>query len=133
VLQAVVDGRSASAAISHAQTRATEVMGAQLGALFLSEHQKTREEILGAITQQYSILSQNQGPSMFTTFPMPVPSQIVEKPDLLQMLRFQTIDDRQESIAEAHRQTFEWVWKGSGPRERPWHCFSQWLSDEGGI
>ncbi|KAM0794722.1 hypothetical protein BDR22DRAFT_789812, partial [Usnea florida] len=40
---------------------------------------------------------------------------------------------RQESIAEAHSQTFQWIFDASGEKVRPWSNFVEWLESGHGI
>ena len=42
-------------------------------------------------------------------------------------LVFPEIHFRQENIADAHRDTFEWIFDESGQRLRPWSSFVDWL------
>ncbi|KAL8827409.1 MAG: hypothetical protein Q9191_003205 [Dirinaria sp. TL-2023a] len=46
---------------------------------------------------------------------------------LLKSLWFTEIYSREERIADAHRQTFEWVFDQSGQALGPWDNFAQWL------
>ena len=46
---------------------------------------------------------------------------------LLESLYFPDIHARQEGIEEAHRQTYEWIFRNPGDKHRPWHSFIDWL------
>ena len=52
---------------------------------------------------------------------------------LLDSLWFAEILSREETIAEAHSETFEWIFDKSGEAVRPWDNFSAWLENGGGI
>jgi hypothetical protein len=52
--------------------------------------------------------------------------------DLLLSLRFLTIDDRYVAIPEAHKKTFQWIFKDSD-HGQPWSNFSHWLRSGEGI
>ncbi|PMD37906.1 hypothetical protein L207DRAFT_635353 [Hyaloscypha variabilis F] len=52
---------------------------------------------------------------------------------LLESLRFETINYRHESIALAHRRTFEWIFRDPEPEGKPWRNFCQWLESGTGI
>ena len=45
----------------------------------------------------------------------------------LESLHFPEIHARQEEIADAHKETFHWVFEQAGPRLRPWDSFVKWL------
>ena len=51
----------------------------------------------------------------------------------LEALYFPEIYVRQESIAEAHSQTFQWIFDASGEEVRPWSNFVGWLESGHGI
>lgn len=51
----------------------------------------------------------------------------------LEALYFPEIYVRQESIAEAHSQTFQWIFDASGEKVRPWSNFVRWLESGHGI
>ena len=51
----------------------------------------------------------------------------------LEALYFPEIHVRQESIAEAHGQTFQWIFDPSGEEVRPWSNFVEWLESGHGI
>lgn len=53
--------------------------------------------------------------------------------DLLKSLWFQTITDRYEEIAEAHKRTFEWIFQDSPYEEARWSNFAHWLSQGDGL
>ena len=42
-------------------------------------------------------------------------------------LYFPDLHARQEEIAEAHKQTFEWIFHKSSPKAHLWHNFADWL------
>ena len=52
---------------------------------------------------------------------------------LLESLWFAEILVREETITEAHRKTFEWIFDRSGRAVRPWSNFISWLEDGEGI
>ena len=52
---------------------------------------------------------------------------------LLESLWFTEILSREETIAEAHRETFEWVFDKSGKAILPWDNFNAWLENGEGI
>ena len=51
----------------------------------------------------------------------------------LEALYFPEMYVRQESIAEAHSQTFQWIFDASGEKVRPWSNFVGWLESGHGI
>lgn len=51
----------------------------------------------------------------------------------LESLYFPEILSRQEEIADAHKQTFEWIFDASGSKVRPWNNFVEWLERGQGI
>ena len=52
---------------------------------------------------------------------------------LLDSLWFAEILSREETIAEAHSETFQWIFDKSGRAVRPWDNFSAWLENGEGI
>ena len=52
---------------------------------------------------------------------------------LLDSLWFPEILVREETIADAHRKTFGWIFDGSGQAVRPWNNFVAWLENGEGI
>lgn len=52
---------------------------------------------------------------------------------LLASLRFETMTLRHEAIEEAHRRTFEWIFRDPKEEGKPWHNFSQWLESGSGV
>lgn len=50
---------------------------------------------------------------------------------LLQSLSFDTMKHRSETIAEAHQETFEWIFSDS--EFRPWSNFREWLQSDNGL
>ena len=52
---------------------------------------------------------------------------------LLDSLWFAEILSREETIAEAHRKTFQWIFDKSGQAVHPWDNFSAWLENGEGI
>ena len=52
---------------------------------------------------------------------------------LLDSLWFAEILSREETIAEAHSETFQWIFDKSGQAVRPWDNFSAWLENGEGI
>ena len=52
---------------------------------------------------------------------------------LLESLWFAEILVREETIAEAHRKTFQWIFDRTGRAVRPWSNFISWLEDGEGI
>lgn len=132
VLQAILNGQSASTAASNVQTHAIEDMNAKLESLIINEHQQTRNEIIDEIRQQNLQHSTRGGfvPLMPQIDPNLDP---FEKTDILVMLKFVTIDDRHSSIPAAHRTTFGWIWASQTQGYQIWSNFWQWLTEEQGI
>jgi hypothetical protein len=52
---------------------------------------------------------------------------------LLSTLRFPEIGDRQESIPDALKNTFEWIYHDPAPDAKPWANFTKWLELGDGI
>ncbi|TGO25742.1 hypothetical protein BPAE_0073g00080 [Botrytis paeoniae] len=52
---------------------------------------------------------------------------------ILQSLKFSSMSLRRETIAEAHQQTFEWVFCDPKIEHKPWSNFSELLKTENGI
>ncbi|RMJ07602.1 hypothetical protein CDV36_012796 [Fusarium kuroshium] len=52
---------------------------------------------------------------------------------LLSCLRFPSISQRYEEVAEAHRSTFEWIFKADKSGEATWSNFPQWLEHGNGV
>lgn len=48
----------------------------------------------------------------------------------LASLHFPEIESRQEEVAEAHQETFQWIFDDSGGEMRPWANFVDWLKTE---
>ena len=46
---------------------------------------------------------------------------------LLQRLRFADIQDRHDQIAEAHKETFQWIFQDPAVTGKPWSNFESWL------
>jgi len=55
-----------------------------------------------------------------------VPTQ-AHRDKVLESLAFSHMYARQESIADAHKNTFRWILDASDGATRPWHNFRQWL------
>ena len=51
----------------------------------------------------------------------------------LETVYFREIHARQESIKEAHSETYQWIFDASGERVRPWSNFVEWLESGHGI
>ena len=49
---------------------------------------------------------------------------------VLASLHFPEIHSRQEEVAEAHQETFQWIFDDSGGAMRPWANFVDWLKTE---
>ncbi|RDL33042.1 uncharacterized protein BP5553_08481 [Venustampulla echinocandica] len=59
--------------------------------------------------------------------------QIADAEDcILGSLRYPTMMERYEEITEAHRKTFEWIFRNPDG-EKPWSDFSKWLQSQNGI
>lgn len=107
-------------------------MNKKLEGLIIKEHQQTRPEIIEEIRQQHyqaQAVSRAGGMNMPHINPNAVPQ---ERTDVLVMLKFTTIDDRHCAIPEAHRATFEWIWKRPSGQQQ-WSDFPHWLRKEQGI
>ncbi|THV48832.1 hypothetical protein BGAL_0225g00100 [Botrytis galanthina] len=52
---------------------------------------------------------------------------------ILESLKFSSMNLRHETIAEAHQQTFEWIFCDPKTERKPWSNFSEWLKTENGI
>ncbi|TGO12243.1 hypothetical protein BTUL_0092g00430 [Botrytis tulipae] len=52
---------------------------------------------------------------------------------ILESLKFSSMNLRHEIIAEAHQQTFEWIFCDPKIEPKPWSNFSEWLKTENGI
>lgn len=52
---------------------------------------------------------------------------------VLESLRFPHMYARQESVADAHKDTFRWIFDATEETTRPWHNFREWLENESGI
>ncbi|RFU34867.1 hypothetical protein B7463_g1457, partial [Scytalidium lignicola] len=48
-------------------------------------------------------------------------------------LRFGDMKDREDTIAEAHRKTFEWIFHDPGTEQKPWSSFIDWLQSDSDI
>ncbi|KAL8942792.1 MAG: hypothetical protein Q9211_001246 [Gyalolechia sp. 1 TL-2023] len=53
-------------------------------------------------------------------------------PALIQSLRFPGLMDRYENVAEAHGQTFSWIFTPDDGKQ-PWHSFTSWLEESTSI
>ncbi|KAI3318136.1 hypothetical protein HD806DRAFT_513199 [Xylariaceae sp. AK1471] len=51
------------------------------------------------------------------------------KDDVLHCLEYRSLQDRYDSINDAHRKTFDWIYQGPSNRQKPWSNFSEWLVD----
>lgn len=52
---------------------------------------------------------------------------------ILESLKFSSMNLRHETIAEAHQQTFEWIFCDPKIEHKPWSNFSEWLKTKNGI
>ncbi|KAF7884006.1 hypothetical protein EAF00_011318 [Botryotinia globosa] len=52
---------------------------------------------------------------------------------ILESLKFSSMNLRHETIAEAHQQTFEWIFCDPKIEHKPWSNFSEWLKTGNGI
>jgi hypothetical protein len=52
---------------------------------------------------------------------------------LLEDLRFSTMADRYETVADAHQRTFEWIFQGPQVSRTPWSNFTEWLRTGSGV
>jgi hypothetical protein len=52
---------------------------------------------------------------------------------LLESLKFPMILYRMESIAKAHQDTFQWIFKEPEAIHKPWDSFIRWLRNDGGL
>lgn len=48
----------------------------------------------------------------------------------LDRLRYPGMQDREQRIAKAHENTFQWIWEGCIPSEKRWSSFIDWLESE---
>lgn len=53
--------------------------------------------------------------------------------EILHSLKFSTINERYEGVAEAHKRTFEWVYKDSPFEDAGWSNFTHWLQHDDGL
>ncbi|KAF7918703.1 uncharacterized protein EAE97_011798 [Botrytis byssoidea] len=53
--------------------------------------------------------------------------------NILESLKFSSMNLRHETIAEAHQQTFEWIFCDPENEHKPWSNFSEWLKTENDI
>jgi hypothetical protein len=51
---------------------------------------------------------------------------------LLESLKFPMMNDRYEKLAQAHQETFTWIFKNPQEHHKPWDDFSKWLSTASG-
>jgi hypothetical protein len=52
---------------------------------------------------------------------------------VLRCLKFSTMNDRYDRVADAHKKTFEWIFRNPNTWNKPWNDFSHWLSHGEGI
>ena len=81
----------------------------------LKENEKTRDHISSQLRDQEKRLAEEE-----------------YRTRLLESLWFADILSREETIAEAHRETFEWIFDKSGKAIRPWDNFNTRLEAGGG-
>ena len=76
----------------------------------LNENEKTREHITQRFQEHEKRVAEEEHRTKF-----------------LESLWFSEIHSREETIAEAHRKTFEWIFDKSGKAVRRWDNFNTWL------
>ncbi|PMD34239.1 hypothetical protein L207DRAFT_138175 [Hyaloscypha variabilis F] len=52
---------------------------------------------------------------------------------ILESLRFETMKYRYETISEAHKRTFEWIFRDPDAEGKPWSSFIKWAESGSGI
>ena len=52
---------------------------------------------------------------------------------ILQSLYFPEMEHRCDRIAEAYSKTFQWIYQGPGPEDRPWASFTEWLEHDSNL
>lgn len=57
----------------------------------------------------------------------------LESQRFIDSLWFPEIVSRQEGIADAHQQTFQWIFDDSSHAVRPWSNFVEWLKTGRGL
>lgn len=97
---------------------------------YINENRQWRTEITQAIREHYSSDANYDSnvfsPRAISTFGLQDSLADFTR-YILYSLRFRTIDDRHERIADAERQTFEWIFSESNPEGTSWTNFTQWL------
>jgi hypothetical protein len=83
-----------------------------LNLLSQSEHAKTRE-----ILHAYTEASHRRKAELH----------------ILESLRFNTMTYRYETISEAHKRTFEWIFRDPDAEGKPWSSFIKWAESGSGI
>ncbi|KAF2636449.1 hypothetical protein P280DRAFT_435165 [Massarina eburnea CBS 473.64] len=135
ILQAVLNGQSASTTASNIQLQAINDLNLKLETLIVNEHQQTRKEIVGELRQQnaQAMTMASMTASTLSQIASAQQSQENTKTDIMTMLKFTAIDDRQSAIVESHRMTFEWIWRYPRHDQPVWSDFWRWLTAEEGI
>ncbi|KAF2198163.1 hypothetical protein GQ43DRAFT_483523 [Delitschia confertaspora ATCC 74209] len=128
VVQAILNGQSASTAASNTQLQALDDMNKGLHYLVVNEHQRTRDVILEEIRQHAAQMFHRQHSSTPT-----INLGDRAKTDILMILKFHGIEDRNGIIPDAYKKTFEWIWESENPKKRVWDTFWQWLTTGQGI
>lgn len=101
----------------------------------VDEAKQTRTQILEALKNSTSSpnSSENIGivPRLLSQMVMER-SETSNKQAVLDSLSFPRMQDRREYIGEAHRKTFQWIFKDGPTTEQPWANFSDWLKSSTG-
>ncbi|KAH8786794.1 hypothetical protein F5882DRAFT_326431 [Hyaloscypha sp. PMI_1271] len=98
-----------------------------------TEHEKTRAKIIEVVKESRLIFCE---PCL--TLPSSEKSAEDEKGSqmedaILDSLGYPYMNDRYYEIGDAHRKTFEWIYKPTDPGTRLWSDFSHWLAHGEGI
>jgi hypothetical protein len=125
ILLALLDSRDAHSKDLHDQALAIAQMLDRTEVILRDQHDKTRALVVDAMQVALILAKSNFGTSVDNEYASKVCKdeegiRLLVENKILNSLYFKTILDRQEEIAEAHENTFEWVF-------RPQSAFVDWL------
>jgi hypothetical protein len=118
VLRTVSNNRSEIAEELQSQTQTLANLHHKTISTVIIENARTRRELLDLVSQKQKI---------------DVKKRAATEYHILEGLRFDTMVERHEDIAAAHKQTFGWIFHDAKNPARVWNNFSHWLRDCDGL
>jgi hypothetical protein len=138
IVSALLDNRSGLEKELHDQTMAIAQMLSHAEIAIIDQHDKTRAIVVDSIREATGLI-----PKTTSEYDEQIGNKRTEErylrmkveDHLLRSLSFPTMADRIEEVAEAHAQTFQWLFE-DGPEvtsPRNWSNFAEWLRHGNGI